>query len=151
MRLPTLLQDLWDTLIASGGIGLAAPQIGVSLRVVLVGSPLSERYPEQGLIPPRYLINPELTPLEGGESPFWEGCLSVPGLRGEVWRPDRIRCQALDEEGRRVDEALSGFIARVVQHECDHLDGVLYPQRLRDPQRFGFLEELSARGMIPAR
>lgn len=141
-ELRTLIDDLFDTMYAAGGVGLAAPQIGVGLQVVIFGFEHSDRYPEAGAVPQTILLNPVITPLPGDEVAGWEGCLSVPGLRGEVSRPDRIRYQGFDPEGRRIEREASGFHARVVQHECDHLIGVLYPMRIRDFTRFGFTEVL---------
>ena len=141
-ELRTLIDDLFDTMYAAGGVGLAAPQIGVGLQVVIFGFEHSDRYPEAGAVPQTILLNPVITPLPGDDVAGWEGCLSVPGLRGEVSRPDRIRYQGFDPEGRRIEREAFGFHARVVQHECDHLIGVLYPMRIRDFTRFGFTEVL---------
>jgi peptide deformylase len=141
-ELRTLIDDLFDTMYAAGGVGLAAPQIGVGLQVVIFGFEHSDRYPEAGAVPQTILLNPVTTPLPGDDVAGWEGCLSVPGLRGEVSRPDRIRYQGFDPEGRRIEREAFGFHARVVQHECDHLIGVLYPMRIRDFTRFGFTEVL---------
>lgn len=141
-ELRTLIDDLFDTMYAAGGVGLAAPQVGVGLQVVIFGFERSDRYPEAGAVPQTILLNPVITPLPGDEVAGWEGCLSVPGLRGEVSRPDRIRYQGFDPEGRRIEREAFGFHARVVQHECDHLIGVLYPMRIRDFTRFGFTEVL---------
>ncbi|MGE5769130.1 MAG: peptide deformylase [Betaproteobacteria bacterium] len=139
-ELRNLIDDLFDTMDAAGGVGLAAPQIGLGLQVVIFGFERSDRYPEAEPVPQTILLNPVITPLPGDEAAGWEGCLSVPGLRGEVFRPDRIRYQGFDPEGRRIEREASGFHARVVQHECDHLIGVLYPMRIRDFTRFGFTE-----------
>jgi peptide deformylase len=141
-ELRTLIDDLFETMDAAGGVGLAAPQIGVGLQLVIFGFERSDRYPEAGPVPQTILLNPVITPLPGEEVAGWEGCLSLPGLRGEVFRPDRIRYQGFDPEGRRIEREASGFHARVVQHECDHLIGVLYPMRIRDFTRFGFTEVL---------
>ena len=143
--LEPLLEDLRDTMLARGGVGIAAPQIGVLLRVILFGFEESIRYPEVAPLPFTYLINPQITPCSTVEIPFWEGCLSVPELRGEVWRPDHIHYEALSPCGTVISREAEGFHARVIQHECDHLDGVLFPHRLRDPKRFGFREELEHR------
>ena len=137
-----LIQDMFDTMEASGGVGLAAPQIGVGLQVVIFGFEKSERYPDAPPVPQTILINPVITPLTDEEELGWEGCLSVPGLRGEVPRFKRIRYQGVDETGREIDRSVDGFHARVVQHECDHLIGKLYPMRMRDMSRFGFTEVL---------
>ena len=150
-QLPLLLADLHDTMAAHGGAGLAAPQIGVPLRVVVFGTDaINPRYPQEPPVPRTVLINPVLTPLSDERQPSWEGCLSVPGLRGRVNRWLRLRVQGFNGEGQTIDQVVEGFHARVVQHECDHLDGVLFPDRLSDPQAFGYIEELSAAGLIPA-
>jgi len=149
--LAQLLLDLADTIAAHNGAGLAAPQIGVPLRVVLFGSGKpNPRYPEAPPIPRTTLINPELTPLGPVQEEGWEGCLSVPGLRGRVRRWQQVHYRGLNPAGEWVDRTVEGFHARVVQHECDHLDGVLFPDRLSDPHAFGFLAELEAAGQIPA-
>ena len=137
-----LIEDLFDTMGAAGGVGLAAPQIGVGLQVVIFGFERSERYPEAEPVPETILINPIITPLTDDEVLGWEGCLSVPGLRGEVPRCSRIRYQGLDEKGQTIDRTVEGFHARVVQHECDHLCGTLFPMRVRDFRRFGFTDVL---------
>lgn len=137
-----LIADMFDTMRAAGGVGLAAPQIGVALQLVIFGFERSERYPDAPPVPMTILLNPQITPLGANEVAGWEGCLSVPGLRGEVWRPDSIRYTGFDPEGRPIEREVSGFHARVVQHECDHLNGVLYPMRVRDFRRFGFTEVL---------
>jgi peptide deformylase len=137
-----LITDMFDTMAAAGGVGLAAPQIGVGLQVVIFGFEKSERYPDAEPVPQTILINPLITPLSDEEELGWEGCLSVPGLRGEVARFRRIRYQGTDERGSAIDRIVEGFHARVVQHECDHLIGVLYPMRVRDFRRFGFTEVL---------
>jgi peptide deformylase len=137
-----LIEDLFDTMQAAGGVGLAAPQIGVGLQVVIFGFDKSERYPNAEPVPETILINPVITPLTEEEVLGWEGCLSVPGLRGEVPRCARIRYQGLDEQGQLIDRTVEGFHARVVQHECDHLWGTLFPMRVRDFSRFGFTDVL---------
>lgn len=137
-----LIQDLFDTMNVSGGVGLAAPQIGVGVQVVIFGFEKSERYPEAEPVPETILINPIITPLTEDEVLGWEGCLSVPGLRGEVPRCARIRYQGLDDKGQTIDRIVERFHARVVQHECDHLWGRLFPQRIRDFSRFGFTDVL---------
>ena len=125
------------------GAGLAAPQIGVNLQLVIFGSlTVNPRYPDRPVVPPTVLINPVITPLGPEEEEDWEGCLSVPGLRGVVPRFARIRYTGLDEKGQPIDRTVDGFHARVVQHECDHLIGKLYPMRVRDFTRFGFTEVL---------
>ncbi|MEY2633901.1 MAG: peptide deformylase [Pseudomonadota bacterium] len=137
-----LVADMHDTMRAAGGVGLAAPQIGVNLRVVIFGFEQSERYPEAEPVPLTVLINPRITVLDAAEEEGWEGCLSVPGLRGVVARPRRIHYAGCDLAGRTFERHAEGFHARVVQHECDHLDGTLYPMRLRDLKQFGFTEVL---------
>ena len=140
--LRALLQDMRDTMAALDGAGLAAPQIGVSLRVVIFGFEGNERYPDAPPVPYTELINPVLTPLTDQIEEDWEGCLSVPGLRGLVPRHARLRYAGLAPDGQVIDRSVEGFHARVVQHEVDHLDGILYPQRIRDLRHFGFSEEL---------
>ena len=137
-----LIADLFDTMRAAGGVGLAAPQIGVALQVVIFGFERSERYPEAESVPETLLINPVITPVGDDEVLGWEGCLSVPGLRGEVPRYRCIRYQGFDECGQSIDRTVEGFHARVVQHECDHLYGMLFPMRIRDLRRFGFTDVL---------
>jgi len=140
--LDDLLRDMFDTMHAAGGVGLAAPQIGESVRVVIFGFEQSERYPEAPPVPRTVLINPVLKPLGKEEQEGWEGCLSVPGLRGWVPRYKHLRYQGRDPLGATIDRTVEGFHARVVQHEVDHLDGVLYPMRIRDLTRFGFQDVL---------
>jgi peptide deformylase len=140
--LAELLADMRDTMAALNGAGLAAPQIGVSLRVVIFGFERNERYPDAEAVPFTILCNPVLTPLGEEFEEGWEGCLSVPGMRGLVPRHARLRYAGFDEHGRAIDREASGFHARVVQHECDHLDGILYPMRIRDLRQFGFSEAL---------
>jgi len=135
-----LIRDLFDTMAAAGGVGLAAPQIGVGLQVVVFGFERSERYPEAEPVPETILVNPVITPLGEEEEEGWEGCLSVPGLRGWVPRYKRIRYQGFDARGEPIARTVAGFHARVVQHECDHLIGKLYPMRVRDFSRFGFVD-----------
>lgn len=137
-----LITDMFDTMRAHDGAGLAAPQIGVDLRVVVFGFQGSLRYPDAPPVPETVLINPVLTPLTEEMEDGWEGCLSVPGLRGVVPRHRKLRYTGLDPKGGRIDRIVDGFHARVVQHECDHLDGVLYPMRIRDLRRFGFQDVL---------
>lgn len=141
-ELAALLADMHDTMAHMNGAGLAAPQIGVSLRVVVFGVNGNPRYPEIEEIPQTVLINPEIQPLAEDLEEGWEGCLSVPGLRGWVPRWRRIRYRGHDADGSPIARDVEGFHARVVQHECDHLDGILYPMRVRDFTRFGFIEEL---------
>lgn len=137
-----LIADMFDTMAAAGGVGLAAPQISVGLQVVIFGFDSSDRYPDAEPVPQTILVNPRITPLGSDEELGWEGCLSVPGLRGEVPRWARIRYQGCDAQGRAIDRTVEGFHARVVQHECDHLVGRLYPTRMRDFSRFGFTDVL---------
>ncbi len=145
-EIAALVADMFDTMHAANGAGLAAPQIGVGLRVVIFGyrdpQAPTPRYPDADPVPETILVNPELTPLGDALEDGWEGCLSVPGLRGVVPRFARLRYRGFDLEGRLVEREVSGFHARVVQHECDHLDGVLYPMRVRDFTRFGFTDVL---------
>lgn len=138
-----LVADLFDTMRAVNGAGLAAPQIGVDLQLVIFGSGQpNPRYPEAPVVPTTVLLNPVITPLGDEEEEGWEGCLSVPGLRGVVPRWRRIRYQGLDPYGDAIDRTVEGFHARVVQHECDHLIGTLYPMRVRDFTKFGYTEVL---------
>lgn len=145
-ELHALVNDLWETMAAEDGAGLAAPQIGVGLRVVVFGYQENPRYPDAPAVPETVLINPLITPLSEGQVDAWEGCLSVPGMRGLVTRPEKIRYTGFDAFGNAIDRQVDDFHARVVQHECDHLDGILYPQRISDMSRFGFVEELAANG-----
>lgn len=138
-----LMIDLRDTMRAANGAGLAAPQIGVDLQVVMFGSGQpNPRYPDAPVVPPTVLCNPVIEPISDAEEEGWEGCLSVPGLRGVVPRWALVRYSGLDEQGTAFSREVSGFHARVVQHECDHLLGVLYPMRVRDFTRFGFTDVL---------
>ncbi len=142
-ELHALVQDLLDTMAHANGAGLAAPQIGVDLQVVIFGSDQpNPRYPDAPVVPRTVLLNPVITPLSDEEEEGWEGCLSVPGLRGVVPRWKRIRYTGFDLWGTPIDRVAEGFHARVVQHECDHLWGTLYPMRVRDFSRFGFTEVL---------
>jgi peptide deformylase len=140
--LRALIVDMQDTMRHANGAGLAAPQIGESLRVVIFGFERNERYPDAPAVPPTVLVNPVLTLLGTDEDEGWEGCLSVPGLRGLVPRRSRLRYQGVDERGTRIDRTVDGFHARVVQHEVDHLDGILYPMRMRDLSKLGFQDVL---------
>ncbi len=142
-ELHQLVADLEDTMAAADGAGLAAPQIGVDLQVVVFGrSTPNPRYPDAPLVPRTVLVNPVITPLGDEEEEGWEGCLSVPGMRGVVPRWRRIGYRGFDALGQPIDRTVEGFHARVVQHECDHLWGMLYPMRMRDFSRFGFTEVL---------
>ena len=141
-ELHALLADMHDTMAHLDGAGLAAPQIGVGLRVVVFGVKNNPRYPHAEEVPYTVLINPVIEPLSGDMEEGWEGCLSVPGLRGVVPRHARLRYRGFDAAGVAIDRQAQGFHALVVQHECDHLDGILYPMRVRDFRRFGFIEAL---------
>lgn len=142
-ELHQLVLDMFDTMRAVNGAGLAAPQIGVDLQLVIFGSNArNPRYPDRPLVPPTVLINPVITPLGDKQEEDWEGCLSVPGLRGRVPRWSRIRYTGFDPYGDPIDRTAEGFHARVVQHECDHLIGKLYPMRVRDFTQFGFTDVL---------
>ncbi|MFM2056696.1 MAG: hypothetical protein RLY71_1081 [Pseudomonadota bacterium] len=141
-ELHALIADMFDTMAAAGGVGLAAPQIGVDLALVIFGFERSERYPEAPPVPRTILLNPRITPLGDDEEDGWEGCLSVPGLRGVVPRWRHIRYSGVDPQGCPIEREADGFHARVVQHECDHLIGKLYPMRVRDFSRFGYTEVL---------
>jgi len=141
-ELQALIDDMFETMHAASGAGLAAPQIGVDLALVIFGFRQSQRYPDAPPVPETVLINPQITALGDDEVEDWEGCLSVPGLRGVVPRLARIRYTGFDTHGTRIDREAEGFHARVVQHECDHLLGTLYPMRVRDFTRFGFTSVL---------
>jgi len=150
--LRALIADMLETMEAANGAGLAAPQIGVGLRVVIFGSPdplrINPRYPHADPVPHTVLINPELMPLSDELEDGWEACLSVPGLRAVVPRFAQLRYRGVDADGRPIDRSVQGFHARVVQHECDHLDGVLYPMRVRDFTQFGFADALPAASAV---
>ncbi len=141
-ELNALLADMRDTMKEYNGAGLAAPQIGVPLRVVIFGVESNPRYPDAEPVPYTEIVNPVIVPLSNEMEEGWEGCLSVPGLRGVVARHARIRYTGFDPRGRKIDREATGFHARVVQHECDHLDGILYPMRVRDFSRFGYTDVL---------
>jgi len=141
-ELHALIQDMWDTMEAMDGAGIAAPQIGVSLRVAIFGVGKNPRYPDAEQVPYTVLINPVLTPIGETMEDGWEGCLSVPGMRGVVPRYVRLHYTGFDQHGNPIDRMVSGFHARVVQHEYDHLDGILYPMRIQDMSQFGFTEVL---------
>lgn len=147
-KLESLLSDMWDTMAAENGAGIAAPQIGVNLRVVIFGYKENSRYPDEAAIPLTVLINPVITPIGEEMAEGWEGCLSVPGMRGLVPRFTHIRYSGLDQFGQVIDRVVDGFHARVVQHECDHLDGILYPQRIEDMYFFGFSKELESNNYL---
>ena len=147
-ELQQLVDDMTDTMQACDGAGLAAIQIGVLQRVVVFGVEHNPRYPDAGPVPFTVLVNPLITPLSEERELGWEGCLSVPGMRGLVPRYTRIRYRGFDPSGQPIDREAGGFHARVVQHECDHLDGILYPERIEDMRMFGFIEELQQSGMF---
>ncbi len=148
-ELDTLIEDMLDTMHAEDGAGLSAPQICVSQRVVVFGFDDSPRYPEAPPVPKTVLINPQILPLDDAMEDDWEGCLSVPGMRGIVPRYSRIEYRGFDAAGEPFRVEAEGFHARVVQHECDHLDGILYPQRIEDFSRFGYIDELAQAGLLP--
>ena len=140
--LATLIEDMKETMKANDGAGLAAPQIGVFKRLVIFGFDTNDRYPEADSVPFTVLINPTITPLSDEQENGWEGCLSVPGLRGVVPRYTHIKYEGYDAEGNKLEREVEDFHARVVQHECDHLDGILYPMKIEDYRYFGFHEEI---------
>ncbi len=143
-----LIADMFDTMRAADGAGLAAPQIGVLQRIMIFGVQSTPRYPDVEAVPTTVLINPEFEVLSDDVSGFWEGCLSVPGMRGYVERPAHIRYRGFDQFGYGIDREVSGFHATVFQHEYDHLDGILYPDRLADTKKFGFTDELLEAGVL---
>ncbi len=142
LELHSLIKDMQDTMASLHGAGLAAPQIGVSLQVVIFGFEKNQRYPNADEVPFTVLLNPRLTPLSEEQEEGWEGCLSVPGMRGMVPRYVQLRYQGVDQYGTAIDRTVSGFHARVVQHECDHLQGILYPMRIKNFRQFGFADVL---------
>jgi len=141
-ELDKLIEDMFDTMYAANGAGLAAPQIGVNLQLVIFGFKQNQRYPEAPPVPETVLINPVLKPLSPTMEDDWEGCLSVPGLRGMVPRWTELHYEGLDQHGKRIVRDVNGFHARVVQHECDHLNGILYPMRIKDFSQFGYVDVL---------
>jgi len=148
-ELHALVADLFDTMRSVDGAGLAAPQIGVDLRVVIFGfAKDAQRFADEEPVPETVLVNPTIEVLPSVEVDGWEGCLSVPGMRGVVPRAERIRYRGVDQYGGPIDRVATGFHARVVQHECDHLDGILYPMRIRDFTRFGFSDALFPGAML---
>jgi peptide deformylase len=149
-ELDGLLSDMWDTMVAEDGAGLAAPQIGVNLRVVIFGYENNPRYPDAPSVPQTILINPTVVAMSDRMEEGWEGCLSVPGMRGLVPRYTDIQYSGFDQKGNPIKRLASEFHARVVQHECDHLDGILYPMRIKDMRNFGYRQELEANGIITA-
>ena len=142
-ELDSIIEDMIDTMKENDGAGLAAPQIGLGMQLVIFGFDSNERYPEADQGPFTVLINPVITPIGDEEEDGWEGCLSVPGLMGVVPRFKKIRYQGKDQHGNEIDREVDGFHARVVQHECDHLIGKLYPMRIRDFSQFGYLDTLT--------
>ncbi len=144
-ELSTLIDDLFDTMAANQGTGLAAPQIGIMQRVVVFGVKNNPRYPEAEDVPSTILINPEIEVLGHSFRCYWEGCLSIPGMRGLVERPDHIIYRGFNATGDRIEIEATGFHAIVVQHECDHLDGILYPMKMKDMSKFGFCEQVVPR------
>jgi len=147
-ELNQLIQDMLETMAACDGAGLAAPQIGVDARIVIFGVEHNPRYPDAEQVPQTVLINPLIEPCGKNMDVAWEGCLSVPGMRGAVPRYTDIHYTGVDQFGAAIDRTVSGFHARVVQHECDHLDGILYPQRIKDIRYFGFTDELFREGSL---
>jgi len=141
-QLHEMVQDMHHTMEALDGAGLAAPQIGIGLQVVIFGVKRNPRYPDAEEVPYTVLINPKIAPLDQEMEEGWEGCLSVPGMRGLVPRYQHLRYQGYDQYGKIIERSVSGFHARVVQHECDHLQGILYPMRIRDMRNFGYSEVL---------
>lgn len=139
-ELETLIKDMFDTMHAASGAGLAAPQIGVNLQIVIFGFDQNQRYPDMPAVPETVLVNPVIVPLTQDMEDGWEGCLSVPGLRGIVPRWSRLKYEGFDQFGTPLSREVDGFHARVVQHECDHLAGILYPMRIKDFSRFGFTD-----------
>lgn len=148
-ELHQLIEDMRASMTALDGAGLAAPQIGISKRVVIFEMQDNPRYPDQDKVPETVLINPIIEVLDDNTMGLWEGCLSVPGMRGYVERPANIRYRGYDQYGKNIDRVVDGFHAVVVQHECDHLDGILYPSRIKDFSKFGFEEELLERTDYP--
>jgi peptide deformylase len=146
--LDALVADLWDTMQAQNGAGLAAPQINKNVRIIVFGFDKNERYPDAPEIPRSVLINPQIEFIGDDMDEQWEGCLSVPGLRARVPRYRKIRYSGFNQKGEHFNREVEDFHARVVQHECDHLDGILYPQRIRDMRSFGFTEELERCGQL---
>ena len=142
-ELDSIIEDMIDTMKENDGAGLAAPQIGLGMQLVIFGFDSNERYPEADQVPFTVLINPVITPIGDEEEEGWEGCLSVPGLMGVVPRFKKIRYQGKDQHGNEIDREVDSFHARVVQHECDHLIGKLYPMRIRDFSQFGYLDTLT--------
>jgi peptide deformylase len=149
-ELHELVRDMFDTMTEAHGVGLAAPQIGMDLQLVIFGFQQNDRYPDAPAVPLTILCNPVITPLSDEMEDGWEGCLSVPGMRGVVPRYRHIHYRGFDQRGKPIEREAEGFHARVVQHECDHLIGRLYPSRIRDFSRFGFTEVLFS-GLVPNR
>lgn len=149
-ELDALINDMWDTMVAKDGAGLAAPQIGVSLRVVIFGYENNPRYPDAPSVPQTILINPTIDVTSDQMDEAWEGCLSVPEMRGLVPRFTNIKYSGFDQKGNPIERMAADFHARVVQHECDHLDGILYPMRIEDMRYFGFRQELEKNAFMTA-
>ena len=149
-ELHRMIEDMRDTMAHLSGAGLAAPQIGISRRLVIFAMAENPRYPDEDNIDETVLINPVITVVGDQEQGMWEGCLSIPGMRGYVERPAHIRYQGFDQYGKEIDRTVTGFHAIVVQHECDHLDGILYPMKIKDLTRFGFEKELVNRDDYPS-
>jgi len=150
LELDALINDMWDTMVAEDGAGLAAPQIGVNLRVVIFGYENNPRYPDAPSVPQTILINPTIVATSDQMDEAWEGCLSVPGMRGLVSRFTNIKYSGFDQKGNPIERVAADFHARVVQHECDHLDGILYPMRIEDMRYFGFRQELEENAFMTA-
>jgi len=150
LELDALINDMWDTMVAEDGAGLAAPQIGVNLRVVIFGYENNPRYPDAPSVPQTILINPTIVATSNQMDEAWEGCLSVPGMRGLVSRFTNIKYSGFDQKGNPIERVAADFHARVVQHECDHLDGILYPMRIEDMRYFGFRQELEENAFMTA-
>lgn len=146
--LKQIIADMFDTMQSAGGVGLAAPQIGISYQLVIFGFEQNERYPEALAVPQTILLNPTITPLSDEEVSGWEGCLSLPGLKGWVPRWQHIHYEGFDPNGALISREVSDFHARVVQHECDHLIGKLYPMRMKEMSQFGFIEAFSSEASI---
>ena len=148
VEMKRLIEDMWDTSRACSGVGLAAPQIGISLQVVVFGCKENPRYPKAGVVPDSVLINPVITPLDDAQEDGWEGCLSVPGMRGLVPRYKSIKYEGFNAQGEFIEGHAEDFHARILQHECDHLLGILYPMRMQQMSMFGFQEELQQSGVL---
>jgi peptide deformylase len=139
-ELASIIEDMFDTMAEYNGVGLAAPQIGINKRIIIFGLEANSRYPDVEPVPQTILINPDISPVGDALVEVWEGCLSIPGMRGLVVRPASVEYSGFTPAGEKIERSVDGFHARVVQHECDHLDGILYPQRIKDMRQFGFEE-----------